>query len=127
MSYCPKCTNWCFGTVCKCQPFRCGNEDFSGEDRTVWRVYYAVSPESAATKWAKRYDQDKHPLLDDDTVECEVIAADGTVKKFKVSGKVSLLPNKSTSRYCLKRKSKFTLARSWANIQRSKEVLILPI
>lgn len=88
MIYCPKCKNYCYGDACKCQPFRCGNEELSGEDRASWRVHHAVSPEAAAKAWAKHYDQDDHTLLDGETVECEVIAPDGTTKKFDVYGYV---------------------------------------
>lgn len=92
MNRCPKCKNYCYGTACKCQPFRCGNEEFSGEDRANWRVYHAQDHETAAEQWAEYYDQDDHHLLEneDETVECEVIAADGTVKKFKVGGEIEI-------------------------------------
>lgn len=93
MNYCKKCGNYYYGDSCQCQPFRCGNEDFSGEDRAVWREYHARDHEAAAKLWAKRYDQDDHSLLDGETVECEVIATDGTVKKFKVYGYVEHVYN----------------------------------
>jgi hypothetical protein len=88
MNYCKKCYDINCGTTYKCQPFRCGNKEFSGEDRTTWREYYARDHEAAAKQWAKYYDQGSYPLLDGETVECEVIAADDTVKKFDVYGRI---------------------------------------
>ena len=92
MNYCKKCSNYYYGTACNCQPFRCGNEEFSGEDRTRWREYYARDHQDAAEQWAEHYDQDDHSLLEseDATVECEVIASDGTTKKFKVGGEIEI-------------------------------------
>lgn len=87
MPFCKRCNDYVFaGEECRCQPFRCGNEDYSGENREEWKIIHAKSFESAAIVWAKRYDEDDHTLLDGDSIVCEVIDKMGLIKKFKCTG-----------------------------------------
>jgi len=82
---CERCKRflWITTDICRCVPFEI---DYDGEKYQV----FANDEDDAAEKWAEKYDEDEHPLLNYGEVEITVKNADGEIKKFVCSAEPSI-------------------------------------
>lgn len=82
---CERCRRflWLITDYCDCVKFEI---DYDGE---IYHVF-ANDEEEAAQKWAKKYDEDEHPLLNYGEVNITVKNSNGEIKKFVCSAEPSI-------------------------------------